>query len=42
VEDFMDEPCTKELQDLLANRLALLVVEAVKVLFNWFRYWLDV
>jgi hypothetical protein len=28
VEDFTDEPYTKELQDLLANRLALLVVEA--------------
>jgi hypothetical protein len=28
VEDFTDEPYTKELQDLLTNRLALLVVEA--------------
>jgi hypothetical protein len=28
VEDFTDEPYTKEVQDLLANRLALLVVEA--------------
>jgi hypothetical protein len=28
VEDFTDKPYTKEVQDLLANRLALLVVEA--------------
>jgi 23S rRNA maturation-related 3'-5' exoribonuclease YhaM len=42
VEDFMNEPCTKELHDLLVNRLALLVVEAVKVLFNRFRSRLDV
>jgi hypothetical protein len=42
VEDFTDEPCTKELQDLLANRLALLVVEAAKALFHPFRSRLDV
>jgi hypothetical protein len=42
VEDFTDEPCTKELHDLLANRLALLVVEATKTLFHWFRSRLDV
>jgi hypothetical protein len=36
VEDFTDEPCTKELLDLLANRLALLVVEAAKALFDRF------
>jgi hypothetical protein len=42
VEDFTDEPCTKELQDLLANRLALLVVEAAKALFHWLGSGLDV
>jgi hypothetical protein len=34
VEAFTDEPYTKELQDLLANRLALVVVEAAKALFH--------
>jgi hypothetical protein len=42
VEDFTDEPCTKELLDLLANRLALVVVEAAKALFHWLRSRLDV
>jgi hypothetical protein len=42
VEYFSDEHCTKELQDLLANHLALLVVEAVKMLFHRFRSRLDV
>jgi hypothetical protein len=42
VEYFSDEPCTKELHDLLANRLALLVVEAVKALFHWFPSRFDV
>jgi hypothetical protein len=42
VEDFTDEPCTKELQDLLANRVALLVVEAAEALFHRFRSRLDV
>jgi hypothetical protein len=42
VEDFSDEPYTKELHDLLANRLALLIVEAVKALFHRFRSRLDV
>jgi hypothetical protein len=42
VEYFLDEPCTKELHDLLANRLALLVIEAAKTLFHWFRSRLDV
>jgi hypothetical protein len=42
VEDFTDEPCTKELHDLLANRLALLIVEAAKALFHRFRSQLDV
>jgi hypothetical protein len=32
VEDFSDEPCTKKLHDFLADRLALLIVEAVKAL----------
>jgi hypothetical protein len=36
VEDFSDEPCNKELHDFLANRLALLVVEAAMVLFHRF------
>jgi hypothetical protein len=36
VEYFSDEPCTKELHNLLANRLALLVVEAAKALFHRF------
>jgi hypothetical protein len=36
VEYFSDEPCTKELHDLLANHLALLVVEAAKALLNQF------
>jgi hypothetical protein len=42
VEYFSDEPCTKELHDPLANRLALLVVEATKSLFHQFRSRLDV
>jgi hypothetical protein len=42
VKYFSDEPCTKELHDLLANRFALLVVEAAKTLFHWFRSRLDV
>jgi hypothetical protein len=42
VEDFTDEPCTKELHDLLTNRLALLVVEAAKALFHRFRSQVDV
>jgi hypothetical protein len=42
VEDFSNEPCTKELHDLLTNLLALLVVEAVKALFHRFRSQLDV
>jgi hypothetical protein len=42
VEDFTDEPCTKELQDLLANCLALLDVEVAKALFHRFRSRLDV
>jgi hypothetical protein len=42
VEDFTDEPCTKELQDLLANRLALLFIEAAKALFHQLRSRLDV
>jgi hypothetical protein len=42
VEDFTDEPWTKELQDLLANHLALVVIEATKELFHWLRSWLDV
>jgi hypothetical protein len=36
VEYFLDEPCTKELHNLLTNRLALLIVEAAKTLFHWF------
>jgi hypothetical protein len=42
VVDFTDEPCTKELQDLLANRLALVVVEAAQALFDRLRSRLDV
>jgi hypothetical protein len=42
VVDFTDEPCTKELQDLLANRLALVVVEAAWALFHRLRSRLDV
>jgi hypothetical protein len=42
MENFSDELCTKELHDLLANRLALLVVEAVKALFHRFQSRLDV
>jgi hypothetical protein len=42
VENFSDETCTKELHDLLTNRLALLVVEAAKTLFHRFRSRLDV
>jgi hypothetical protein len=42
VEDFTDEPCTKELQDLFANRLALIVVEAAKAQFHRLRSRLDV
>jgi hypothetical protein len=42
VEDFTDEPCTKELQNLLADRLAHLVVEAAQALFHWFRSRFDV
>jgi hypothetical protein len=42
VEYLSYEPCTKELHDLLANRLSLLIVEAAKTLFHWFRSWLDV
>jgi hypothetical protein len=42
VEYFSDEPCTKELHDLLADRLALLAVEATKALFHWFRSQHDV
>jgi hypothetical protein len=42
VEDFSDEPCTKELHDLLANRLALLVFEAAKALFQRLQSQLDV
>jgi hypothetical protein len=42
MEDFTDEPCTKELQDLLANRLALLIVEAAKMLFHRLRSRLDI
>jgi hypothetical protein len=42
VKDFSDEPYTKELHDLLANRLTLLVIEAAKALFHRFRSWLDV
>jgi hypothetical protein len=36
VEDFTDEPYTKELQDLLANRLAILIIEVAKELFHQF------
>jgi hypothetical protein len=42
VVDFTDEPYTKELQDLLANRLALVVVEATQALFYRLRSPLDV
>jgi hypothetical protein len=42
VVDFTDEPCTKELQDLLANRLALVVIEAAQALFHRLRSRLDV
>jgi hypothetical protein len=42
VEDFTDEPYTKELHDLLANHLALLVIEAAKALFHRFQSRLDV
>jgi hypothetical protein len=42
VEDFTDEPFTKELQDHLANRLALIVVEVAKALFHRLRSQLDV
>jgi hypothetical protein len=42
VEYFSDEPYTKEPHDLLANRLALIVVEAAKVLLDRFRSRLDV
>jgi hypothetical protein len=36
VEDFTDEPCTKELQDLLANGLALVAIEVAKACFTGF------
>jgi hypothetical protein len=36
VEDFLDEPYTKELHDVLIDRLALLVVEAAKACFTSF------
>jgi hypothetical protein len=42
VVDFTDEPCTKELQDLLGNRFAPVVVEAAQALFHRLRCWLDV
>jgi hypothetical protein len=42
LEYFSDEPFTKELVDLLTDRLALLVVEAVQVLLHRFRSRLDV
>jgi hypothetical protein len=42
VENFSDEPYTKELHDLLTNRLALLVVEAAKALIHRVQSRLDV
>jgi hypothetical protein len=42
VVDFTDEPYTKELQNLLANRLALVVVEATQTLFHRLRSRLDI
>jgi hypothetical protein len=36
VKHFSNEPCTKELLDLLADHLALLVIEAAKALLYRF------